>query len=196
MATEKRVETDIEAYVIGEDFRSYFLHFERYLKYNKVKDEDKAALLLLKIGSEPLKEIEAQLSPMNIDDATYDQIVTACKKCFIGEKNEVCETYYFNNRSQNECESIREYAVALKLKAEHCNFEDSLDRSLRDRFIAGINDSSIIKELLKMDKPKFQDVVDKAHKMEQDAKGKSENVHLTFLSHLLRGDSFVQKKIT
>ncbi|VDP87475.1 unnamed protein product [Echinostoma caproni] len=65
----------------------------------------------------------------------------------------------------NPNQGIREFILNLLIQAPKCDFGDLLDMQLRDRLIAGINNSVLQNELLKLSNPTFKDV--QAH-CEQD----------------------------
>ena len=51
-------------------------------------------------------------------------------------------------RNQQTDESISDYIVTLKKLSIHCNYEEFLNRALRDRFVCGLNNVKIQNKLL------------------------------------------------
>ena len=54
----------------------------------------------------------------------------------------------FNTRIRKHDETVQMYVAELRRMAALCNFGEFLDRALRDRFIAGINNESIQQKIL------------------------------------------------
>ncbi|UYV71319.1 hypothetical protein LAZ67_8002616 [Cordylochernes scorpioides] len=83
---------------------------------------------------------------------------------------------------QKSGETISKYMIRLKDQAQKCSFGDFLQESLRDRFVAGIIDSSTQKKLLQEENLTFDGAVDIALSAESadnelhNIKG-SENAH-------------------
>ncbi|UYV74104.1 hypothetical protein LAZ67_11002126, partial [Cordylochernes scorpioides] len=89
---------------------------------------------------------------------------------------------------QKSGETISKYMIRLKEQAQRCNFGDFLQESLRDRFVAGIIDTSTQNKLLQEEKLTFDGALDIALSAESadndlhNIKG-SENAH-QFSQHL------------
>ena len=60
----------------------------------------------------------------------------------------IIQRYKFNSRQCLPSESIAEYVAALRKLAEFCNYGESLDKMLRDRFVCGIAHPTVQKRLL------------------------------------------------
>ena len=61
---------------------------------------------------------------------------------------EIAESFHFGTRVRKEGESIADFIVALKKLSIHCNFGVYLNRTLRDRFVCGLNYEKIQNRLL------------------------------------------------
>ena len=64
----------------------------------------------------------------------------------------VAERYRFNLVVQEQTDSIRDFTLKLRRHAQTCEFGDSLDEHLRDRFVVGVRSEGIRKRLLTEDK--------------------------------------------
>ncbi|UYV75716.1 K02A2.6-like [Cordylochernes scorpioides] len=83
---------------------------------------------------------------------------------------------------QKSGETISKYIIRLKEQAQRCNFGDFLQESLRDRFVAGIIDTSTQKKLLQEEGLTFEGALDialSAESADNDLHNikRSENAH-------------------
>ncbi|UYV65404.1 hypothetical protein LAZ67_3004252 [Cordylochernes scorpioides] len=104
--------------------------------------------------------------------ATLDEIKTASKE----ELNKI------DKMDQKSGETISKYIIRLKEQAQRCNFGDFLQESLRDRFVAGIIDTSTQKKLLQEEGLTFEGALDialSAESADNDLHNikRSENAH-------------------
>ncbi|GFR63427.1 hypothetical protein ElyMa_001894800 [Elysia marginata] len=61
---------------------------------------------------------------------------------------EIVERFKFHKRSQETGENVADFIAAIKRLSEHCNFGAVLQTTLRDRFVCGLRDEAIQKQLL------------------------------------------------
>ena len=66
----------------------------------------------------------------------------------IGKTNIIYERYKFNNRSQEQIESIDMYVTALRALAETCKFGTLKDHLIRDRIVCGVRENAVRRKLL------------------------------------------------
>ena len=66
----------------------------------------------------------------------------------IGKTNIIYERYKFNNRSQEQSESIDAYLTALRVLAETCEFTELKDSLIRYRIVCGAKDNAVRQKLL------------------------------------------------
>ena len=66
----------------------------------------------------------------------------------IGKTNIIYERYKFNNRSQEQTESIDTYVTALRALAETCEFGTLKDHLIRDRIVCGVRENAVRRKLL------------------------------------------------
>lgn len=127
----------------------------------------KVRLFVNQIGSAASLKLAKALKPKIFTEVKYEDIVKTCRGLFGVERNSIVEHFRFNNRSQNDGEDLGDFAVELQALAEHCEFGTFLDEALRDRFVAGMRNVRIMKQLLKMyGKTKFQEAVECAKREE------------------------------
>ena len=66
----------------------------------------------------------------------------------IGKTNIIYKRYKFNNRSQEQTESIDTYVTALQALAETCKFGTLKDHLIRDRIVCGVRENAVRRKLL------------------------------------------------
>lgn len=139
----------IEPFVIGEDFGLYKLRLEYFISLNKIVD-DKAKIDILASfgGADLFKTLHSLIQPRSIEGEKCDDLIRKLTEHFEPKKNIVAESFKFYKREQKSSKSISEYIVELKSMAQECDFNDFLDRALRDRFICGVHNSAIQQRLL------------------------------------------------
>lgn len=73
------------------------------------------------------------------------------------------QRFRFNSRSRKPGESVAAYVAELRRLAEHCNYGDTLDKMLRDRFVWGIQDDKVQEKLLRTPDLTFAQALSIAH---------------------------------
>ena len=66
----------------------------------------------------------------------------------MGKTNIIYERYKFNNRSQEQTESIDTYITTLRALAKTCEFGTLKDDLIRDRIVCGVREKGIRRKLL------------------------------------------------
>lgn len=128
-------------------FKQSWENYSIITNLNSKEESFKKAMFLHCIGVDALK-IYNTLS-FSEDENTLQHIMGKMEKYFIGNVNETYERYVFNQRSQNEGETVDHYITSLKMLAKSCNFCNCLaDSLLRDRIVLGIRSSTAKKRLL------------------------------------------------
>ncbi|XP_069106974.1 uncharacterized protein [Argopecten irradians] len=106
------------------------------------------ATLLTCIGPDAL-QIYDGLTFDNDDDKTdVDKVLDKFEKFCIGQTNETYERYLFNNRSQEQGETIDAYVAALRSLAKTCNYGALEESLIRDRIVMGVRENATRKKLL------------------------------------------------
>ncbi|KAI8482361.1 hypothetical protein Bbelb_399520 [Branchiostoma belcheri] len=101
---------------------------------------------------------EAKTQLQLLDDASKDDVVlvfTHLKEAYADKAPFLALIQAFYGRQQLPGESVRQYALALNTVLWRANDKDSKqlpapDRTLRDRFIAGLHDRGLRKDLLRL----------------------------------------------
>lgn len=164
-----------EFQIEGGKWASYKARFQFFLKTHKVtEDDDKVAQFFTYCGGATYDLVTSLLAPKDPagNEITFNDFMKVLDDHFNPTPNEVVEAYKFNKRDQIEGELINQYVAELRRLASTCNYGQSLDRMLRDRFISGIKDVDIRRRLLgQRIFVNFQAYVDEALQMEATREG-------------------------
>lgn len=90
------------------------------------------ALLLYHAGAR-VREIVRSFTAIDHDD--YKTLVTKLKAHFTVEVNTTFQRHLFRKISQNEQESVAQFASRLRKAAASCNFGDKIDDYIRDQIV-------------------------------------------------------------
>lgn len=132
----------------SEDFNVYIERLDLFFEVNEIKEERKVLIFLHQVGANVYKTLKSLLSPALPRSKSYKELVALLKEHFEPVKSVIVETFKFNNRSQRPGETINSFAVELQQLASSCDFGAFLDRALRDRFICGLHNEEIRRQLL------------------------------------------------
>ena len=132
-----------------DNWLEYVERIEQYFIANAIDtDEKKRGILLTVIGSETYNLLRNLLSPVKPADKTFTQLVDALKAHLNPTPIVIAERFKLYNRVQLPGESLNMYLAELRKMTEYCNFGDFLNDALRDKFVCGMDSSSIRKRLL------------------------------------------------
>ena len=102
------------------------------------------------------------ISPDLPTSKTFDEIVTVLTNHYSPAKSEIAERFKFLRRRQGNDESIADFVAGLKKLVSSCNFGTYLNDALRDKFVEGMHDCEIQRELLQKRKLDFKTAVETA----------------------------------
>lgn len=140
-----------------EDFASYVERFGHYCKVAGVQDEElKKSAFISAIGKKAYKTLKDLLLPAKPEEKTFEDLVKVLSGHYEPSSQVIAERFKFNRRYQGEGESVAAFAVTLKHMAAKCNYGTFLDDALRDRFVAGLRNSTIQTGLLKRKELTFE----------------------------------------
>ncbi len=115
---------------------------------NKYETEDRVNIFLATIGPQAFELLTTLVSPVDIADVAYGDLISELSSYYKPIRNEIWERHTFIERKQNTGESICEFILALKKLSVHCKFGGTLKERLRDQFVSGIRDTPIQRKLL------------------------------------------------
>ncbi len=134
----------------GETFLSYEKRISLFFKANKIDDSLKVASFLSIIGYRTFSLVSDLVSPKDPANCEYSELIMALKNHFEPQIIVIFERFKFYKRNQSDSESITEFAAAIKSLARTCEFENTLETMLRDKFVTGLRDDSTQRVLLTM----------------------------------------------
>ncbi|XP_075528598.1 uncharacterized protein LOC142560405 isoform X1 [Dermacentor variabilis] len=97
------------------------------------------------------------LKPSTPHVKTMSNLLTTLWSHFSPALSIVMEQFHFNNRSHREGETLRQFITSLRGLASAGTFGDQQNSLLRDRFVCGINNSTMQTRLLELPDPSLDD---------------------------------------
>ena len=136
---------------LSKDWKQWRQIWNAYEVVTKLRDKPsnlRVATFITWIGKEAL-EIHNGL-PFRTEDekADINKVLELWETYCIGKTNIIYERYKFNNRSQEQSESIDAYMTALRALAETWEFAELKDSLIRDRIVCGVKDNAVRRKLL------------------------------------------------
>lgn len=135
-----------------EVFSTYLKRLKLYFSVNGTDEAKQVNMFLLLMGAKVYETLTNLVMPKNPEDLSFKEIEEVLSEHFQPAKLTIVERFQFWKREQGPNESVSEYAVELKKTAIPCKFGNFLNEALRDRFITGLRDNKIQKEILVKDR--------------------------------------------
>ena len=99
-----------------------------------------------------------------------DKVLEFLGNHFVGEVNEIFESFDFFTRQQRESETSTAYIAEVRRLAATCNFGDLRERMIRDRIVCGIWDNALRKSLLEDRKLTLKKCVERCKSVESSSR--------------------------
>ena len=124
--------------------------FEIASHLNQQENQIRVATFVTCIGSNALEVYNSLLFEREDDKMVMSKVLEIMEKHCIGQTNVIYERYCFNNKNQENGESLNfnKYLTSLEVLAKTCNFSLLKDELIRDRIVRGIRDMGTRKKLL------------------------------------------------
>ena len=120
-----------------------------YVANVAIDGSNKVAWYLAHVGRDAYNLLKDLSYPQPLGSKTVDE----CKTLLLGHLRpatfETTERAKFHNLVRRKGESYRNFLLHLRQQAAKCNFGSELLTQMRDRIVAGINDSDLQKRLLR-----------------------------------------------
>ena len=150
-----------------EEWPQYMERLEQFFEANDLMGDDKAdkrwAIFLSRLSDwHPTNCWEASL--LLPKEKKYGELVAKLTDHYSPTPSEVMKCFRFNSRSRKAGETESAYVVGLRLLAQHCNYNNTLDKMLRDQIIWGRNDDATQGKLLQVKELMYKKVVCKVLK--------------------------------
>jgi hypothetical protein len=149
-------------------FSVYVDRFEQFCIAMKITEEPrKIAAFNTVLGNKYYQLLTNLMYPDKPSSARQLKVLTDKLESHFEPKTiEVAERHKFYNRFQTQNESIVQFVNDLKRLSLRCNFEESLDKSLRDQFLTGIRSPKTKTKLLTEANLTFEKAVQLAQQYE------------------------------
>lgn len=136
--------TNLEQFVDGSSLHEYIIRFEAFLLLNRVTDDIAKSVNFVNLcGKELFSRIISVCSPRSPLEVPYSELKPLILSGLCPRNLVSVERHNFHSRQQREGKSIAEFALSLRQLAQTCDYGNSLESQLRDRFVVGLRDSSI-----------------------------------------------------
>ena len=109
-------------------------------------DEVQVNTLMYTMGSNA-EDILVSFNLSEDDRKDYDTVERKFEDHFVVRRNTIYERAKFNQRKQQEGESVDTFNTSLYHLAEYCNYRDLHDEMIRDRIVVGLLDEKLAVKL-------------------------------------------------
>ena len=157
----------IEEYNENDSWIEHTKRLEHYFARNEITDNNKRrAVLLSACGAKTYKLIRNLVNPRKPTDKSFTELVNLVKNHLNPRPSSMVYRFKFNSRFRQPEETIQQYVAELRNLSEHCEFNDQLEKMLRDRLVCGVNDERIQRRLLAESQLEFKKAMELATTME------------------------------
>lgn len=134
-----------------ESIETWDVYTERvdlYFKANGVSADLLVPSFLAVIGAKTYGLLKNIVAPTKPADLTCEQILQHLNRHLCPKPSVIAERFRFHKREQRSNRTDRIYVAELRKLSIHCNFGETLNDTIRDRFVCGIKNESVQKRLL------------------------------------------------
>lgn len=131
-----------------EQWSSYTERFGYFVAANGIQDDKLVPIFLSVIGPKTFNLLRSLLQPSKPGNKSFTESVHTLTKHFSLKPLVIAERFRFHKRNQEEGESVIMFVASLRKLAEHCEFKDVLNDTLRDRLVCGLRNEAAQKKLL------------------------------------------------
>ena len=132
----------------SDSIKAYLERVELYFSANGIAANKQVPILLSSIGASTYALLSDLVAPQPPSAKSFAEISGALRKHFEPKRAIIAERFHFHKRDQVAGETIADFDAALRKLAVHCNFGESLEEALRDRFVCGLRHEAIQRRLL------------------------------------------------
>lgn len=137
--------------LVANEWEEWILEeFDRYRHATSLHKEDgeiQRDTLIYVMGGKQANKIFKSLKFLEGEkDTDYDLLVKKFTGYFIPKRNIIHERSLFQERGQGKDESVEEFVRDVQSRVQHCNYHDP-DDQVRDRFVIGLQDSTVKQKL-------------------------------------------------
>lgn len=137
-----------EAYVEGTSFSEYIERFEAFMMLHSVDNNERSIHLIGACGAFLYSKMCSACNPRKPIDVSYEELKTLLEAVLCPKNLEFVERAKFYSRSQKMGENAVTFALSLRSIAKTCNFGNQLENHLRDRFVMGLRDETMKRQII------------------------------------------------
>ena len=148
---------------LSQNWKRWKMMWDSYEVLARIDPEDmryRMAGFITYTGPEALKVYEGLPFRSNEEKQDISKVLELMGMYCLGETNVIYERYIFNNRMQQDGETIDAYANELRSLASTCEFGQLQDDLIRDRIVCGLKDNATRRKLLQESKLKLTKCID------------------------------------
>ena len=149
-----------------DSIRAYLELASLYFKANDIDEGKRVPILLSSIGARIYSLLQDLVAPESPRDLSFSQISEVLFAHFQPRHLLTAERFQFHRSAQAADESIAQIDAALRSPAAHCESGDTLEETLRDRFVCGLRHEGTQRRLLTEHDLTYQKALEIAKGME------------------------------
>ena len=132
-----------------DEWPRWIRRFERFREASGLKSKEQPSQVntLVYCMGDKADDILSSLDLSDDDKKSYDTVKTKLEQHFVKRKNLIYERARFNQRRQEEGESVDSFVTSLHCLAEHCGYEGLKSEMIRDRIVVGLRDANLSMKL-------------------------------------------------
>ncbi|KAK3795685.1 hypothetical protein RRG08_041690 [Elysia crispata] len=132
-----------------ENINDYLDRLDFYLEANNVSaPEKKRAILLSVVGPQQFRLLKDLAAPSKPAEKSFQELCKLLKDHHAPLPPKFLSRAKFDARTRQPGESIANFVVALRHLSEHCEFGETLNDRLCEKFVTGLNNSDIQRKLI------------------------------------------------
>ena len=132
-----------------ENINDYLDRLDFYLEANNVSaSEKKRAILLSVVGPQQFRLLKDLAAPSKPAEKSFQELCKLLKDHHAPSPPKFLSRAKFDARKRQPGESIANFVAALRHLSEHCEFGETLNDRLCEKFVTGLNNSDIQRKLI------------------------------------------------
>ena len=131
----------------NEAIEAYIARLKAWLRANNIAADKKVDSTLSMIGPDAFTVLLNTCHPADPSTKSLDDLEKILTKHYHAPKNKFLERKTFRERCQKDNESVSEFALELKRLSITCEFGDTLEDNLLERFMNGVKSTPIRNKL-------------------------------------------------
>uniref|UniRef100_T1H9E4 CCHC-type domain-containing protein n=1 Tax=Rhodnius prolixus TaxID=13249 RepID=T1H9E4_RHOPR len=132
-----------------EPIENFLERLESYFHINGINYSAlKVDHLTILLGPDQFNILKNKVVPKKVRDCSFEECSKFLLSHYAPSTRVIAETFKFHSRYQQKDETLSDFISALKQLSIKCEFNNSLDRALRDQLVVGLYDKPMVNRLL------------------------------------------------